>query len=199
MYDADIHNLISDVYEAASAPERWGPIVKGIRSLTRSHYGKLWFGSTDHSALEHATRAGDFLAFEHPDLSLTDFGNFVQSLPESSSSSFTEPYATRVSGLPIDRVLNGHDLVPISEFRKSEWFHLVAKRLGMVHTIGAVMGWQNNQVYGLTFYRKDDGPNYGRVRTAIVRSVYSPRPLLIDLVLPAEIGRRQSTLSSKLD
>ena len=64
--------------------------------------------------------------------------------------------------VPLEQVMNGHELVPIDEFRRSEWFHLLGKPFGMVHTIGAIMERQKDRVNALTVYRADNAQNYGR-------------------------------------
>jgi hypothetical protein len=160
--DEGIRDLIGAICEAASEPEQWGPIVRQIKVATNSHFAKLWFGDPNYNALEFATRPSDFLAFEHPELSLSDLGDLVRSFPDPSS--FTEPYAKAVrrNCAPLGQVMNGHKLVPIDEFRRSEWFHFLGKPFGMVHTIGAIIEPLTGQVGGFTFYRKDDEPNYGR-------------------------------------
>ena len=160
MGNEDIHALIGDIYEAASAPQQWGPVVQRIKVSTNSNFGKLWFVSPRYNALEFATSPGDFLAFEHPELSLSDFGDLVRSFPDPTS--FTEPYAEVVHKVPPGRVMNGHELVPIDEFRRSEWFHLLGKPFGMVHTIGVIMEQQKGRADALTLFRADDAPNYGR-------------------------------------
>lgn len=162
MDDDGIRDLIGAIYEAASEPARWGPIVRQIKVATNSHFAKLWFGDPNYNALEFATRPSDFLAFEHPELSLSDLGDLVRSFPDPSS--FTEPYAKAVrrNRAPLGQVINGHELVPIDEFRRSEWFHFMGKPFGMVHTIGAIIEPQTGRVGGFTFYRRDDEPNYGR-------------------------------------
>ena len=53
------------IYEAASAPEQWGDIVRKIKIATRSHFGMLWLGKPNCSVEEFAANQGDFLAFEH--------------------------------------------------------------------------------------------------------------------------------------
>ena len=67
MDDEDIHDLIGVIYEAASAPERWGDIVRKIRLATHSHFGMLWLGNPNCSVEEFAANQGNFLAFEHAD------------------------------------------------------------------------------------------------------------------------------------
>ena len=160
--DDAIRDLIGAIYEAASETKQWGPVVRQIKVATNSHFAKLWFGDPNYNALEFATRPSDFLAFEHPELSLSDLGDLVRSFPDPSS--FTEPYAKAVSRncAPLGQVMNGHELVPIDDFRRSEWFHLMGKPFGMVHTIGAIIEPQAGKVGGLTFYRADEKPNYGR-------------------------------------
>ena len=44
MDDEEVRDLIGAIYEAASAPEQWGAIVRKIKMATRSHFGMLWFG-----------------------------------------------------------------------------------------------------------------------------------------------------------
>ena len=159
MDDKQIRDVIGAIYEAASAPERWGGIVRNIRLATHSRFGMLWFGNPNCSVEEFAANQGDFLAFEHADLSLSDFEDFVL---RSQDPSLTEPYAEIAHRVPLGRAVVGHELVPIDEFRKTEFYHQVAGPAGNVHLLGAIMARRNGRIDAITFYRPDQARNYGR-------------------------------------
>ena len=200
MDDEGIYDVIGAIYEAASAPELRGPVIRRMKLATSSNFGKLWFGSPNYNALEFATSCDDFLAFEHSEISLSDLGDLVRACPDPSS--FTEPYAVsvRLKRVPLCQVMNGHELVPIDEFRKSEWFHLLGKPFGMVHTIGAIMEPQNDRIGGLTFYRADHEPNYGRDEQRLL-SIFLPhvrRSLNLYGRLQVQNGKTQ-VLQSSID
>ena len=171
MDDNKIRDLIGAIYEAASAPEEWGPIVRKIKIATRSHFGMLWLGNPHCSVEEFATNHGDFLAFDHADFSLSDFEDFVRS---SQDPSLTEPYAKIAHRVPLDRAVIGDEFVPIDEFRKTEFHHLVARPAGNVHLLGAIMARRNGRINAVTFYRPDEARNYGQEEKR-----------LLDVLIPA--------------
>ena len=159
MDDEEVRDLIGAIYEAASAPERWGDIVRKIRLATHSHFGMLWLGNPNCSVEEFAANQGNFLAFEHENFSsLSDFEGFVL---RRQDPSLTEPYAQLAHRVPLRRAVVGHEFVPIDEFKKTEFYHQVAAPAGNVHLLGSIMSRRNGRIDAITFYRPDKAWNYG--------------------------------------
>ena len=166
MDDEDIHDLIGVIYEAASAPERWGDIVRKIRLATHSHFGMLWLGNPNCSVEEFAANQGNFLAFEHENFSsLSDFEGFVL---RRQDPSLTEPYAQLAHRVPLRRAVVGHEFVPIDEFKKTEFYHQVAAPAGNVHLLGSIMSRRNGRIDAITFYRPDKAWNYGPAELRLI-------------------------------
>ena len=159
MDDDDIHDLIGAIYEAACAPEKWGPIIRKVREVTESKMGMLWLGNPNISVEEFSTNQGDFLAYEHADLSLADFQEFVRTCQDPS---VTEPYAEIAHRVPLGRAVVGHEYVPIDEFKKSEFYHRVAQPVGTVHQLGSIMARRSGRIDTVVFYRESEAPNYDR-------------------------------------
>ena len=155
--DDDVHDLIGEIYEAATAPQQWGAIIHKIRRATHSRHGMLWLGNPNVSVEEFSAHPGDFLAFEHSDLSLADFQEFVRTC---QAPSVTEPYAQVARRVPLGQVVIGSQFVPIDQYKRSEFYHQVSRPLGVVHQLGSIMARRNGRIDAVSFYRPVEAPNY---------------------------------------
>jgi PAS domain S-box-containing protein len=152
-----IQDLIGAIYEAPVEPEQWTYVVRRLKSETRSHFAHLWMGSIHAKAKDFLASPDQYLAFEHDRLSFSEVAACGRSLQDPS---VTDPVISKQSEIPVGRAFLGCEIVPDSEYKRSNYYQEFARKVDAFKVLASLMIREGGSIDTISFFRPETHSPY---------------------------------------
>lgn len=149
--------LVGLTYEAADDPERWPDVLERVGRFTSSAKGVVY--------LVDRTDPGP----EGPNVVWMNRWNIDESAWDTLRASTPNPYTENRHLAPPDGAVIGSMLVPLEEYRTSEFYRKAASRLDMVHKLAVIVANTETEWGSFSVFRAEKEPDYDQCDLILMR------------------------------